>query len=583
MAWTRGRREEAIARGEETLRAIEAIRSGQATSASQAGLFSTWSDDFYWFSGTLLDASQGNDPALLDRAFGVAERLRARTLLDALVTAQVAPLPREELEERLHALEDALMRVNSRRSDPGLPAIERDHAREDAAALTREKSQVNDQIKRLPAHRLEQDLFATPALVRQWLRPNEALLSFQVAPWHDWTGDFGGGTWLVVVTHDAAPRAYRLNEMGRPELRREVDRFADLLEPGDGGRRTDDRRNREVQQLAADLGSKLLAAALADLPATVDRLIVVPDDVLHRLPFGALRPASGAPVLARRYTISLAPSATLWVRGRKDRRPALRAALALANPRPPDAAALEKFRAAGINVPEEPLPYAESEAESAVGSLGGEERAGRNVSRSYFLEADLTHFGLLHFAAHSLVDVQDPDSSGIWLSPGRGAKGGDGLLRMTDIARLPLDRRIVVLSACSTARGKLVRGEGVLSLARAFFEAKASAVIASLWPQRDDDAAKLFDRFYRHISEGESLAAAFAEAQRDRMNEGAPTAAWAGFVVLGDGDLVPLPGGRSWLAINRRPLALAAGLAALLALAGAALHRRSRRSGVPYG
>jgi hypothetical protein len=103
----------------------------------------------------------------------------------------------------------------------------------------------------------------------------------------------------------------------------------------------------------------------------------------------------------------------------------------------------------------------------------------------------------------------------------------------------------------------------VLSLARAFFEAKASAVVASLWPQWDDDAAKLFDRFYLHLAEGKSLAAALAEAQRDRFEAGAPTAAWAGFVVLGDGDLVPLPGGRGWIDLHRRQLALA--LAALVA------------------
>jgi CHAT domain-containing protein len=147
---------------------------------------------------------------------------------------------------------------------------------------------------------------------------------------------------------------------------------------------------------------------------------------------------------------------------------------------------------------------------------------------------------------------------------------------MKEIAQLPLDGRVVVLSGCDTARGKLLRGEGVISLARAFFEARASAVVASLWPQWDDDAAKLFERFYRHVAEGKSLAAALAAAQRDRMDDGAPTAAWAGFVVLGDGDLVLVPGGRSWLALNRRPLGFAAGAIALLALAGALF--RVRRS-----
>jgi len=148
-----------------------------------------------------------------------------------------------------------------------------------------------------------------------------------------------------------------------------------------------------------------------------------------------------------------------------------------------------------------------------------------------------------------------------------------------EIAALPLEAgQAVVLSTCSSARGELVRGEGVLSLARAFFEAKASVVVASLWPQRDDEARNLFVRFYRHLAGGMSYSAALAAAQRDllRGNPLLPTSAWAGFVVLGDGDLVPVPGGRSWGFIHRRQLAIAGSAAALLAVLGAALLARRR-------
>ena len=101
-----------------------------------------------------------------------------------------------------------------------------------------------------------------------------------------------------------------------------------------------------------------------------------------------------------------------------------------------------------------------------------------------------------------------------------------------------------MLSACSSNTGAMLRGEGVMSLARAFFQAGAHTVVASLWRLRDDEAADLFDRFYRHLGRGRSVAAALQAAQRDMIRDGAPAAAWAGLVVLGDGDLVPLPGGR---------------------------------------
>ena len=83
-----------------------------------------------------------------------------------------------------------------------------------------------------------------------------------------------------------------------------------------------------------------------------------------------------------------------------------------------------------------------------------------------------------------------------------------------------------------------------MGLAHAFFQAGARAVVGSLWPLRDDEAALLMGDFYRELGRGRSVAAALAEARRSRIAAGAPAAAWAGMVVLGDGDLVPLPGGR---------------------------------------
>ena len=171
---------------------------------------------------------------------------------------------------------------------------------------------------------------------------------------------------------------------------------------------------------------------------------------------------------------------------------------------------------------------------------------------------------MLHFATHAVTDETNPDRSGVLLAPG--AANQDGLLQIREIVDLDLDGRVVVLSACSSNTGALLRGEGVMSLARAFFQAGAHTVVASLWRLRDDEAADLFDRFYRHLGKGLSVAAALRSAQRDMIANGAPAAAWAGLVVLGDGDLVPLPGGRKggavpawvWVAGGLLAVALAA-------------------------
>ncbi len=120
----------------------------------------------------------------------------------------------------------------------------------------------------------------------------------------------------------------------------------------------------------------------------------------------------------------------------------------------------------------------------------------------------------------------------------------DGLLQVREIEALDLDGRIVVLSACHTAAGVVLSGEGVLSLARAFFEAGAHAVVGSRWPLRDVDAAALFDTFYRHLGQGVSLSQALKATQDEARAAGRPASAWAGLVLLGNGDLRPFAGGR---------------------------------------
>jgi hypothetical protein len=96
-------------------------------------------------------------------------------------------------------------------------------------------------------------------------------------------------------------------------------------------------------------------------------------------------------------------------------------------------------------------------------------------------------------------------------------------------------------------------------------------VVGSLWPVRDDEAERVFRSFYRGLARGESVASALASARRDAIAAGLPAAAWAGVVVLGDGDAVPVPGGvpRRWW-----PVWVAAGGV----FAAAAMMLRFRRS-----
>ena len=134
-----------------------------------------------------------------------------------------------------------------------------------------------------------------------------------------------------------------------------------------------------------------------------------------------------------------------------------------------------------------------------------------------------------------------PERSAVLLAPGDAKE--DGLLQAREIEALDLEGRIVVLSACQTASGAVQSGEGVLSLARAFFEAGAHAVVGSRWPLRDADAAALFDTFYRHLGHRRIALRRLSRPRKTRRSAGGrPASSWAGLVLLGNGDLRPFLG-----------------------------------------
>jgi len=190
------------------------------------------------------------------------------------------------------------------------------------------------------------------------------------------------------------------------------------------------------------------------------------------------------------------------------------------------------------------LPHARSEARALVGQLGGQSRllAGREASERFLKRADLRRFAVIHLATHAVVDDREPQRSAVLLTPG--AAEEDGLLQMREVVALDLDGPLVILSACSSVSGELTQGEGVVGLARAFFQAGARAVVGGLWPLRDEEAAGLVRDLARHLGRGASVGAALAAARRERIAAGEPPAAWAGLVILGDADWVPFPGGR---------------------------------------
>ena len=150
----------------------------------------------------------------------------------------------------------------------------------------------------------------------------------------------------------------------------------------------------------------------------------------------------------------------------------------------------------------------------------------------------LDDFRFIHFATHSFLDEIRPGRSGILLSRAPQSLE-DGILQMGEIMRLKMNADLVTLSACSTGLGKLVNGEGVLGLTRAFFYAGARNVAVLLWNVNDFATATLMVSFYRHLTRGVPESEALRQAKLSLLHSSQPRwhhpYFWAAFVIEGEG------------------------------------------------
>ncbi|MBO0719195.1 MAG: CHAT domain-containing protein [Blastocatellia bacterium] len=160
------------------------------------------------------------------------------------------------------------------------------------------------------------------------------------------------------------------------------------------------------------------------------------------------------------------------------------------------------------------------------------------ANRTLAMSGELGHYRIIHFATHGLLNSEHPELSGLVLSlVDKAGKPQDGFLRMDEIFNLRLPADLVVLSACQTALGKEIKGEGLIGLTRGFMYAGAERVVASLWQVDDEATAELMKRFYRGmLKEGLRPAAALHEAQIEmsKSSRWSPPYYWAGFVLQGE-------------------------------------------------
>jgi CHAT domain-containing protein/Flp pilus assembly protein TadD len=294
------------------------------------------------------------------------------------------------------------------------------------------------------------------------------------------------------------------------------------------------------KRLLAPFGSRLDAAK---------RLVIVPDGVLHYLPFESLVTAvrAGRPrYLLETHDVTYAPSASVLARLGRTSGAARLELLAYGAPdlgartaRGSAAPVRGSFRRSGVIF--EPLPHARSEVLSIARLFPPDRRKvqlGSGATESAFKKEDLAQFRILHLATHGLIDDRAPGRSGLLLAPGDAAE--DGLLQGTEILNLKLDADMVVLSGCGTGLGKLVHGEGLVGLSRTFFYAGARSLVVSLWNVDDASTAEVMKAFYRRLRQGMGRAEALREAKRDLLRSDRPLYHhpyyWAPLILVGRGE-----------------------------------------------
>ncbi|MBX3000578.1 MAG: CHAT domain-containing protein [Caldilineaceae bacterium] len=450
-------------------------------------------------------------------AFLYAERSRARTLLTLLGNGRINPKgsERSELIERETLLRSEIVELERQLRDLwGSPATD-DRGR----AL----AQIRDtlEIRRAEYEELLTDLQLTnpeyaglvsvppfglaeaQAMLRQGA-PDLTLLVYLV-----------GVEDTVIFVVSAETFHVESVAVSQWDLRREVESLRAQMKTG---LLLPDAWQKPAQTLYGWLIAPVetyLPAADADDPPT---LAVIPHEVLHYLPFGLLHAPNADPstaLLLDGYKLSYAPSVSSLqyvLAGRATEDANL---ISFASPRAPGAPY---------------LAYAEREADAVAALYSAHPLIGDAATEGEFKER-AGDYELIHIAAHSDYNAQNPLFSAILLTPD---DTEDGRLETHEIFNLDLVQTdLVVLSACETHLGQLSSGDELVGLERAFLRAGASSLLSTLWPVDDVATAYFMESFYTHLRADLPKAEALRRAQQETRHAYPEPYFWAGMVLVG--------------------------------------------------
>ena len=504
-------------------------------------------------------------------AFEIAERSRARSLLESLNQAGVdrrAEVPLDLLERETAIVRGFDEWAERQRGSNGSPKGTRAEAANEYRDLEDRYNQIQAEIRtKSPRYAaLTQPAPLTLAEVQKQVLDDKTLLIEYAL------GEERSFLWAVSSTDHVSyelPPQREIESLAQQVYERLTARLrgAGVVDRVRRIERADD----EYWNAAQRLSEILLGPVATRMRGK--RLLVVAEGALQYLPFAAL-PVPGTknhrvPLVLEHEVVSL-PSASVLAILRKETRsrtPAEGVVAVFADPvfesddprlrmgnsgrqartrreamaTDTAGAALRAafLRDGTLNIPRLAATRLEADTILAAAPEGTRLKAvDFNASRSTVLSPDLAKYRILHFATHGVFNSDQPGLGGIILSMyDKEGRTQDGFLRLHDIYNLKLPAELVVLSACNTALGKSIKGEGLVGIVRGFMYAGAKRVVASHWKVDDEATAELMGRFYVEMfRQNRTPSAALREAQLAmlRTERWQSPFYWAAFVLQGE-------------------------------------------------
>lgn len=563
-----GRLDHALTHLKESINTIEGLRSNLASPNFRSAYFAGYRQHYDLYIELLMQLDQQR-PGLgyVATALLASENSRARSLREML--AELGTDIRQGLDAATLKRERELQQFLSAQAQnqPALKSKDQIASnKQDLDLLRAEYEEIQAKIRHHNPHyeSLLQPAPLTIADLQATLEADTLLLEYSLGPEQSYlwavTNNSLNGYKLPAksVLEPAALEFYRLlttrQHVAEPD-------YATRVQAAD----------QQLDETANNLSRMLLGPVAQEL--SKKRILIVAEGALHYTPFDALpfpaRETSQFNVvqepLISSHELVILPSVSTLTSIRADRRPrntSSNLVAVFADPvftasddrLRPDQSADDHQAGADYSLPPDPtlafvlqnrsglnrLSYTSDEAEGirrAVRS-GAWVAEGFDATRESAISDRTGTYKIVHFATHGLINAEHPELSGIVLSM-RKPDGSiqNGFLQLHDIYRLRLTADLTVLSACNTALGKDLKGEGLIGLTRGFMYAGSRSVVASLWEVDDRATAVLMENFYQAmLRDGLTPAAALRSAKNAVRQQPAwrHPYYWAGFVLQGE-------------------------------------------------